>query len=46
MLKWVIPTMWWICRFLVFVLQLVGCVGILLFILIGIWALASHIDQM
>jgi hypothetical protein len=29
-----------------FVLQLVGCTGILLFILIGVWAMAGHIDQM
>lgn len=46
MLKWVTPFMWWFCRVLAFVLQLVGCTGILLFILIGIWALAGHIDQM
>ena len=46
MLKWVIPFMWGVCRVLAFVLQLVGCIGILLFILIGVWTLAGHIDQM
>lgn len=46
MFKWVISFMWWFCRALAFVLQLVGCIGILLFILIGIRALASRIDQM
>ena len=29
-----------------FVLQLVGCTGILLVIVIGVWALAGRIDQM
>ena len=46
MLKWIIPFMWWFCRVLAFVLQLVGLTGILLFILIGVWALAGRIDRM
>ena len=46
MLKWVEPFMWWFCQVLAFVLQLAGCTGILLSILIGIWALAGRIDQM
>lgn len=46
MLKWVEPFMWWFCRAMAFTLQLVGCTGILLFILISIWALAGRIDQM
>lgn len=37
MLKWVEPFMWGLCRVLAFVLQLVGVIGILVFILIGLW---------
>jgi hypothetical protein len=46
MLKWVEPFIWGVCRVLAFILQLAGCTGVLLFILIGIWALAGRIDQM
>lgn len=46
MLKWVESFMWWLCRALAFVLQLVGCTGILLFILIGVWALVGYADRM
>jgi hypothetical protein len=46
MLKWVEPFIWRALRVLSFVLQLVGCTGVLLFILIGLWMLAGRIDQM
>lgn len=46
MLKWVEPFIWGMCRALSFVLQVTGCAGVLLIILIGIRALAGRIDQM
>lgn len=46
MLKWVEPFIWWLCRALAFVLQLIGCTGILFFILVGVWVLAERINQM
>ena len=46
MLKWVEPFMWGVCRVLAFILQLVGCAGIMLFVLIGLWALTDYINQM
>jgi hypothetical protein len=46
MLKWVEPFIWGALRVLAFALQLVGCTGILLFILVGLWVLAGNIDQM
>lgn len=46
MLKWVVPFVWGALRVLAFVLQLVGFVTLLACILIGVWVLAGHIDQM
>lgn len=46
MLRWVEPFIWGVCRVLAFVLQLAGLTGVLVFILIGLWALAGHINEM
>lgn len=46
MLKWVIPFIWEALRVLAFVLQLVGFMILLACILIGVWVLADHINQM
>lgn len=46
MFKWVEPFIWGVLRVLAFVLQLAGLTGILIFILIGLWAMAGYINRM